>query len=98
MTKMYFQMFKKKLLTSFMIIEETQFDGSSKYLIQQHVKKWSWTKFKYEFVWEHAKTRVDGDTGYFYYDSPRKAQDDIDELVNESKKAQFKPIRRVYTK
>ena len=86
MTKMYFQMYR--------IIEEIQFDGSSRYFIQQHVKKWSWTKFK----WEHAKTRVDGDTGYFYYDNPTEAQLAIDELVNESKKAQFKPIRKVYTK
>ena len=91
-------MFKKKLLSSFMIIEETQFDGSSKYLIEQHVKKWSWTKFKYEFVWEHAKTRVDDNTGYFYYNSPITAQMAIDELIEESKKSQFKPVRTVYTK
>jgi hypothetical protein len=90
MTKMYFQMYR--------IIEESNFDGSSRYIIEQHVKKWSWIKFKYVFVWEHAKTRVDGDTGYFYYDSPITAQMAIDELVNESKKAQFKPIRKVYIK
>jgi hypothetical protein len=36
--------------------------------------------------------------GYYYYDNPTKAQLAIDELVNESKKAQFKPIRKVYTK
>jgi hypothetical protein len=91
-------MFNKKLLTSFMIIEETQFDGSSRYFIQQHVKKWSWTKFKYVFVWEHAKTWMHEGFGYYYYDNPTKAQLAIDELVNESKKAQFKPIRKVYTK
>jgi hypothetical protein len=91
-------MFNKKLLTSFMIIEETQFDGSSRYFIQQHVKKWSWTKFKYVFVWEHAKTWMHEGFGYYYYDNPTEAQLAIDELVNESKKAQFKPIRKVYTK
>jgi hypothetical protein len=90
-------MFKKKLLTSFMIIEETQFDGSSRYFIQQHVKKWSWTKFKYVFVWEHAKTWMHEGFGYYYYDNPTEAQLTIDELINESKKAQFKPIRKVYT-
>lgn len=80
------------------IIEETGFDGSSRYIIEQHVKKWSWTKFKYEFVWEHAKTWGEDGYGYYYFHHPTVAQTRIDELIKELKKSQFKPVRTVYTK